>query len=132
MRFNIRNKKTEKVLEWVVLMLLLGILSICLYTMVRNFEVSRQRGYFRALRGRQETLGSSFAVEPWMTMRYINAVFKLSPEYLKTQLNIQDSRYPNISVSALAKEQKLSIAQMSIKISAALKSFGGGVNFKPQ
>jgi len=50
---------------------------------------------------------SSSAITMWMTFDYINTIFSLPEDYLKTQLHIQDARYPNISLKSVVKQNKL-------------------------
>jgi hypothetical protein len=38
-------------------------------------------------------------LRPWMTFDYVNQLFGLPQDYLKLALNINDSRYPNLSFS---------------------------------
>lgn len=46
-------------------------------------------------------------IKNWMTFDYLNVVFHLPPDYLKSELNIQDNRYPKIQISAYAKAKNL-------------------------
>ena len=46
-------------------------------------------------------------VAPWMTFDYINKLFKLPANYLKVNLNISDTRYPNLSLNAYTRGKKL-------------------------
>jgi len=50
---------------------------------------------------------SSSAITMWMTFDYINTIFSLPEDYLKTQLHIQDARYPNISLKSVVKKNKI-------------------------
>jgi hypothetical protein len=41
-------------------------------------------------------------IQPWMTFDYVNQVFGLPPTYLQDALDIQDARYPNVSIAHYA------------------------------
>ena len=43
----------------------------------------------------------------WMTFDYLNVIFKLDPLYLKNTLIITDSKYPNISIEAYARHNRI-------------------------
>ncbi|MEI6660135.1 MAG: hypothetical protein WCK91_01790 [bacterium] len=46
-------------------------------------------------------------VMPWMTFNYLNSIFKLPAGYLKDNLNISNTRYPNVSISKYVKLAKI-------------------------
>jgi hypothetical protein len=46
-------------------------------------------------------------IRVWMTFDYINVIFKLDPLYLKNTLAITDSKYPNISIEAYARHNRI-------------------------
>lgn len=46
-------------------------------------------------------------VESWMTFQYVNTVFGLPEDYLRTQLGITDPTYPKTTIAKYAKRQKL-------------------------
>ncbi len=43
-----------------------------------------------------------------MIFGYLNKVFNLPSDYLKTKLNIANPHYPNVTVKKIAAEQKIS------------------------
>jgi len=121
----IKNKKTRAIVQWVLLVVLVGILAYSLYTFVSNLESLRLRGYMRA-RFRRQAMAQKITpdqIRGWMTFRYVNLVFGLPPQYLQGALNIKDAHYPNLSLDALAKQQNVSSAQILAKTSAAVANF---------
>jgi hypothetical protein len=121
----IKNPKFKTFLQWALLVILIGVLAASLYVFVGNMESLRLHGYIRG-HFRHQTLAQKITpdqIRGWMTFRYVNLVFNLPPPYLQGVLNIKDSHYPNISLDALAKQQKLSSAQMLAKTAAAVKNF---------
>jgi len=59
-------------------------------------------------------------LQSWMTFSYINFVFKLPPNYLRSSLNIQDPRYPNIQIRRYVRLYKLSLSTFLASIEHAV------------
>ena len=121
----IDNHKTKIILQWVLLVILTGVLAASLYVFVGNLETLRLHGYFRA-RFRHQMMTQKITpdqIRGWMTFRYVNMVFGMPPAYLQATLNIKSGNYPNISLDALAKQQNLSSAQILVKTADAVKNF---------
>lgn len=62
-------------------------------------------------------------VRSWMTFDYINKLFNLPPDYLKMQLMISDSRYPQLTVSKYAGSNHLNLTTFLGKLENALRSY---------
>ncbi len=121
----IKNPKNKVIFQWVLLVLITGILAVSLYFFVGNFENLRLHGYIRA-HIRRQIIGQKITSEQirgWMTFRYVNLMFGLPPAYLQNTLGVKDGHYPNVSLDVLAKEQNLSSAQIVAKTSEAVKNF---------
>lgn len=43
-------------------------------------------------------------IESWMTFKYVNVVFDLSDDVLKSALKIEDSKYPNLPIGKYSKK----------------------------
>lgn len=50
---------------------------------------------------------NNWNIEPWMTFDYVNKIFNLPTEYLKDNLNIENSRYPKISIRSYIKNKNI-------------------------
>ena len=125
-----KNPKFKIFMQWVLLVVLVGILAAGVYFFAYNFENLRLHGYIRG-RVRRQTAVQKITpdqIRGWMTFRYINIVFGLPPAYLQNSLSIKDTHYPSISLDALAKEQKFSSAETVAKTAAAVKSFANKPN----
>ena len=59
-------------------------------------------------------------IEDWMTFNYLNHVFDLPPIYLENILQIQDVRYPNISIRQYAESRHLDDATFLAQVRAVL------------
>ncbi len=46
-------------------------------------------------------------IQGWMTIAYINRMYGLPADYLKTQLNLTNPKYPNIVIEDIAKQKKM-------------------------
>jgi hypothetical protein len=49
-------------------------------------------------------------IQSWMTFDYINNVFALPPDYLKTSLKITSSRYPFLTIKHYARTQQMDVS----------------------
>jgi len=105
----------KKVLGSIILVMLVILLCLCaiLVTGARRSGIVHSTT-LRTLLTAQRTKGplpfsDTNLIRPWMTFDYINQLFALPSDYLKITLNIQDSRYPNLSLS----EYRESIATSS-------------------
>ena len=63
------------------------------------------------------------SIQSWMTFDYINHVFLLPPEYLRTVLLITNNRYPKITIIQYSKDIKSTQNDTLIKVQNAIKNF---------
>jgi hypothetical protein len=49
------------------------------------------------------TVADTSIIRPWMTFDYVNKIFNLPPDYIKTTLAVTDPRYPQLSLGSYAK-----------------------------
>ena len=59
-------------------------------------------------------------IQPWMTFNYINVVFRLPADYLRTELKLTDPNYPRISIGRYAKRNKLNAEELFNSVKAAV------------
>ena len=62
-------------------------------------------------------------IKPWMTFDYINKVFKLPSDYLKSALSISNPGYPNISLGSYAKGKNINETDFVTKVQEALHNY---------
>jgi hypothetical protein len=62
-------------------------------------------------------------IDLWMTFRYINTIFDLPETYLCNALNIQDPRYPNITIEKYAKNQNLNPQEFLIQLKNSVSNY---------
>lgn len=100
-------------------------LIISLVILVHDYRYMRRAGAFSSLRHpRQLFFGRGapdFAqrrqfetnlIRDWMTFSFINHAYGLPSEYLQSQLNISDKKYPDVTINSWAKQSQ----QDAIKI----------------
>ncbi|MFA6386170.1 MAG: hypothetical protein WCW04_00135 [Candidatus Paceibacterota bacterium] len=62
-------------------------------------------------------------IRVWMTFDYVNVIFKLDPLYLKNTLVITDSKYPNISIEAYARHNRINSQVLLHNIEQAIINY---------
>ncbi|HTY39742.1 MAG TPA: hypothetical protein VMC43_01465 [Candidatus Paceibacterota bacterium] len=62
-------------------------------------------------------------IRAWMTFEYVNRIFALPPEHLRTTLAITDARYPRLTLADYAKEEKVDQAVFLTKVADAVRSY---------
>lgn len=102
----------RSIIDWVIAGLGV-ILAVLLFFLVRQYSSLRRNTILRgqttwvttALRDRaQSAAASAETIQSWMTFDYVNKVFYLPPEYLKTRLAIADPRYPKLTIGEFAED----------------------------
>ena len=62
-------------------------------------------------------------IRTWMTFDYVNKLFALPATYLQEHLQIQDPRYPRLTISNFAKTRGLTAATFLDGVSSAVRSY---------
>lgn len=115
----------------VILITLLIIFAVLLARNVRNVYRSgalrQHRSVTMLLRRNKQANKISAAdanyITSWMTFHYVNFIFNLPNDYLKNTLNINNSRYPDLTLTQYAKENKLDSNIFTENVKAAVRSF---------
>ena len=121
-----RNNKTDKKFLGIIIVLLtVFLLGLCVFLVTgvrrvdRESSISSFRTFLAARRVRGPLpLTEAEVIRPWMTFDYINQLFNLPKNYLKSNINITDSRYPNLSITELSE----SLSTSSISVLAEVES----------
>ena len=71
------------------------------------------------------TAANASSTQSWMTFDYINRVFNLPAAYMKTTLDITDSRYPRLTISGFAKDSGLSDSAALSKVQDVIRAYSG-------
>jgi hypothetical protein len=79
------------------------------------------------LRNRQPlTVNDINMIQPWMTFDYLNHVFNLPPDYLKTKLAVSDTRYPRLSLAHFIQNNHLDSNSVMAEVKRAISDFLNG------
>jgi hypothetical protein len=111
------NKTEKKFLGAIIVFMIVVLLLLCA-VLVRGVRraggISRSTSFsaFLSARRTRGTLpvADSDLIRSWMTFDYINQLFGLPANYLKTGLKISDSRYPNLALSEYSESLSTSSA----------------------
>jgi len=121
----IGNKTDKKFLGIIIVLLTVFLLGLCVFLVTgvrrvdRESSISSFRTFLAARRVRGPLpLTEAEVIRPWMTFDYINQLFNLPKNYLKSNINITDSRYPNLSITELSE----SLSTSSISVLAEVES----------
>jgi hypothetical protein len=135
--YNGRMKNDLKKSEWrkdnlwraVLAVAFFSVIVFTLYAIESNIDatiglgiLASQSRFHRLSLRRPATLEPA-AIATWMTFDYLNMVFKLPPDYLKTSLSITDARYPRLTIKRLAADQKADPAIALTAVKAAVQAF---------
>ncbi len=100
------EKKERKLIGIAIIALIVAVLVLSAVLVVGVRRVGRENSIssfrdFLLVRRERGPLPAADAdlIRSWMTFDYINHLFSLPADYLKTNLNVNDSRYPNLSIS---------------------------------
>lgn len=122
--------REERVILVVLLLLMLvlvalGVSAFREYRIVRPVQHGLSRAqWIAALEGNRPAAATQTdAIRAWMTFEYLNRIFDLSPDMLKTGLSITDKRYPKITIATYAANAGLSAAEGVARIAALIDAF---------
>lgn len=75
------------------------------------------------LRARHMSLADLNYIREWMSYDYINKSFNLPPAYLKSELNIPETAYPNVLISKTAKDKQTAAAAYLTTVKEAVRKY---------
>jgi len=112
----------------IIMLAVLLVSTIATVTSVHRYDalnprLSLRRLFIRHNQPGQPPITDINNLAPWMTFRYINTVFSLPINYLRDQLKITDPRYPDISLSKYANNQKLNQLTLIDEVKKIVSSF---------
>jgi hypothetical protein len=130
-------KKELKINEWrkdnlwraVLAVVFFGVIVFTLYAIESNIDATAALGALAPqnrihhLNLHMPTNLDPNAIATWMTFNYLNTVFKMPPDYLKSELDITDVRYPRLTIKRLAADRKVNAALILTGVKAAVQTF---------
>ncbi len=120
---NTKISKTEIVLAGVMTAVVL--LSVIFFSLGPRLA---GHSFFKNFHPHRFIFGKDFgedAVRGWMTFAYINKTFGLPSEFLKTSLNINSNKYPNLTVSAWTKQTAQNEREVLAEIQTLIRNYPG-------
>src|SRR5208283_6194519 len=93
----------DAVIVLAVILVVLVIFFVIDYRALRHAQiVHNHQSWLAAILAHHAPLSANDVdvIRPWMTFDYINTAFRLPPDYLKTQLSVVDTRYPQLTISS--------------------------------
>ncbi len=102
----------RRLIDWIIAGLGV-ILAILLFFLVREYQALRRESIINARESwltatlkdhHHLTVNDVSVIRSWMTFDYLNNLFAVPPEYLKTQLSVKDPTYPKLTIGKFAKD----------------------------
>lgn len=111
----IPNHRTPRYLRYVlialgVILAVLVVLAVINYRTLRHEQLINAREFLISsiVKNHGPLMASDATIiQAWMTFDYINKIFNLPADYLKTKLVIADPRYPQLSLGGYARGEHL-------------------------
>jgi hypothetical protein len=106
------------------LLLLAGLLLLTLISsiFVHTFSSMKQRGDFK-IRHELRVPPTPETIERWMTFDYLNKSFSLPNSYLKNELSITNSSYPNITIKKAALSSSEDIQKFLNRVTESINAY---------
>ncbi|MCX6753591.1 MAG: hypothetical protein NTV03_00855 [Candidatus Nomurabacteria bacterium] len=111
MKINLEYRK--KIIKTTIVVILALLFLISLIWFASTFKQLYRTGNLEvdySITGRPTRLHRPITISDirvWMTFDYLNVIFKVDPLYFKNTLAITDSKYPNISIEAYARHNRI-------------------------
>ena len=123
--------KTHLILEIILALMAVIIAVLCVllagqYQHIRqlNYISPHRQSFLRSLQGSGPlSAADASSTQSWMTFNYVDRAFSLPPTYLQMNLNVSDSRYPNMTIMEYAKDAGLSPAAALSKVQTAIGAY---------
>ncbi len=123
-------KRIERYLKITIVVASVALIALCalLVREYRHVERINNRSarevLFSALRPHvPATANDVGTVQVWMTFDYINRLFALPGEYLKTNLTITESQYPRLTISRYARDTHVGQAKALTDVQNAIRTY---------
>jgi len=113
---------TNATIKYVLIVLAILLVALCVFLFIQYQSLRREQliggrtSFLSALRRDHGPLGANdiATIRPWMTFDYVNYLFAVPPDYVRTTLNITDPRYPHLTISTF-----------TVQVEDALRSYLG-------
>ena len=126
-------RKLTRVESIVIVVIMLAIICFCIL-LVRNIQQAKLAGAFQEKmsisdlllqkkRAKNTNITDVQYIGAWMTFQYVNFIFNLPEEYLRTSLQIRDTNYPNITLGKYLRKNKLIRGEFVTSVQKAVRAY---------
>jgi len=121
----------RRCIDWIIAGLGV-ILAVLLFFFVEQYQSLRRASVIsareawltNALKNHPHlTASETDVIRTWMTFDYLNKLFMLPSDYLKTQLSISDPAYPKLTISTFAKDTKQAASSTLMEVESAVRQY---------
>jgi hypothetical protein len=127
---NGERRRLARIVEWIVIVLAVA-LAVLVVFFVREYLLLRRAQVMNARQSLEEVLkahgplnaGDTGIIQDWMTFDYLNRLFGLPADYLKTALSIADPHYPQLYIGGYARSAGVSEAAALANVQAAIRNY---------
>lgn len=108
-----------------VILIILFVFLVVQYRVLRDEQILNDRALRSAALERHAPLPPDEAsvIRSWMTFDYVNRIFGLPSDYLRSRLDITDSRYPRLSIGSYAKTAGVDVTTLLNNLEAAISFY---------
>ena len=121
-------------IESIILIVVVTLIIAFATMLTRNIQTARHAGVFAhrppvselLLKNKQSgtvSVSDVESIDVWMTFQYINFIFNIPEDHLKSALHIEDSHYPNLSVGRYIKNKQLNKAEFVASIKNTVRAY---------
>jgi len=127
-------KKTNgerRLIDWFIAALGI-ILAVLLFFLIQQYRTlrresilsARESWLMNALKNHPHlTAADAGAIHAWMTFDYLNKLFNLPPEYLKSQLSIPNAGYPKLTIDEFAESIHQGASSTLVNVQNAVRQY---------
>ncbi|MEI6378218.1 MAG: hypothetical protein WCO55_01025 [Candidatus Falkowbacteria bacterium] len=127
-------KRVNFSFHWLLAIVLLSLVIVFSVVWIHNARLAHyekmQASYLPIIanmmqrqRNNQITTEDVDKIASWMTFSYVNTIFRLPNDYLKNSLQINDKRYPNLTISRWIRGNRLDAAQSVKQIKQTVANY---------
>ena len=126
-----KSKSERRLIDWLIA--IVGVaLAVLLFFFVQQYRTLRRESLINA---REAFLAATFRdhapvtssdasnIRTWMTFDYVNKLFSLPLNYLKSTLSISSTAYPKLTIGAFAKQTHANASSTLVNIQSAVRQY---------
>lgn len=121
----------RRLIDWLIAALGI-ILAVLLFFLIQQYRALRRESIMsaheswlmNALKNHPHlTSADADAIHAWMTFDYLNKLFNLPPEYLKSQLSISNPGYPKLTIDEFAEGVHQGASSTLVNVQNAVRQY---------